>query len=199
MDLARAERHGFCDTLLRVGPEAPTLCRGWNAWDLAADLWVRENDYQAFALMMLAREHQLRMRRAAAKTRLSFPEMVADLRHGPRGLPAVDALEFFIHHEDLRRAGPRPLPPREFDEATEAWFWRELKRAARRFYRRSPFGVDLQTPDGLILPVKRHRKVSVTGRPSELVLFSAGRTGSAEVRIQGDPVEVSRLEATLGI
>src|SRR5918999_422676 len=41
---ARSERADLCDLLDKVGPDAPTLCRGWNAHDLAAHLWIREND-----------------------------------------------------------------------------------------------------------------------------------------------------------
>lgn len=205
MDLARTERQGICDTFLRVGPAAPTLCGDWTAWDLAAHLWARENEFQAVALIMLSRETQMRLRMEAAKARLSFPAMVADLRAGPRTLPhrlvdgRTNGLEFFLHHEDVRRAGPAPLPPRVFDDATEAWFWGVLKRMSGRFYRRSPFGVDLLTPDGRILPVKKRRKLTVIGRPSELVVYSSGRTAHADVRIQGDPIEARRLAATLGI
>jgi hypothetical protein len=40
--LARSERHALCDLLTEVGADAPTLCEGWNAFDLAAHLVVRE-------------------------------------------------------------------------------------------------------------------------------------------------------------
>ncbi|HET6969240.1 MAG TPA: TIGR03085 family protein, partial [Ornithinibacter sp.] len=40
--VARAERLALCDTLLELGPEAPTLCDPWRTRDLAAHLVVRE-------------------------------------------------------------------------------------------------------------------------------------------------------------
>ena len=41
---AKSERADLCDLFDQVGPDAPTLCRGWDAHDLAAHLWIREND-----------------------------------------------------------------------------------------------------------------------------------------------------------
>jgi len=208
MDLARAERHGICDTLLHVGPDAPTLCGDWSAYDLAAHLWVRENEFQYVANILASRGSQAHLRMDAAKSRLPFPALVEAIRSGPAGLspyrlPGVDsranAIEFFIHHEDVRRGGPDPLPPRDLGDDTEAQLWKILKRMSGLFFRKSPFGVDLQTLDGLILPVKKRRKLTVIGRPSELLLFSSGRTSVADVRIQGDPAEVVRLSSTLGI
>ena len=40
---ARRERAALCNTLRAVGPDAPTLCTGWTARDLAAHLVVREH------------------------------------------------------------------------------------------------------------------------------------------------------------
>ena len=42
MTAAQRERSALVETLLRVGPDAPTLCEGWNTRDLAAHLVVRE-------------------------------------------------------------------------------------------------------------------------------------------------------------
>ncbi len=36
------ERAALCDTLERFGPDAPTLCEGWQTIDLAAHLVARE-------------------------------------------------------------------------------------------------------------------------------------------------------------
>ena len=40
--LAQQERETLSDLLLEHGPDAPTLCEGWDAADLAAHLVVRE-------------------------------------------------------------------------------------------------------------------------------------------------------------
>ena len=39
---ALSERHLLCDELLRLGPDAPTKCEGWDTRDLAAHLVIRE-------------------------------------------------------------------------------------------------------------------------------------------------------------
>ncbi len=41
-ELAQQERQGLCDLFVELGPDAPTLCDGWTASDLAAHLVVRE-------------------------------------------------------------------------------------------------------------------------------------------------------------
>ncbi len=40
---AARERASLSDLLDRVGPDAPTLCEGWNARDLTAHLVLRES------------------------------------------------------------------------------------------------------------------------------------------------------------
>ena len=42
MSIAQRERAALVDTMRTVGPEAPTLCDGWNVRDLAAHLMIRE-------------------------------------------------------------------------------------------------------------------------------------------------------------
>ncbi|MGM0385730.1 MAG: TIGR03085 family metal-binding protein [Actinomycetota bacterium] len=208
MDLARTERQAICDTLLASGPHAPTLCGDWTTGDLAAHLWVRENELPAMAAIMMSRERQAALRMAEAKARTTFSELVADLRRGPRilspfRLPGVDeranALEFFVHHEDVRRAGPEPPPPRELAPEMDDELWMVVKRSSRLLFRNAPFGVDLETPDGRILPVRRRRHVTVVGEPGEILIFATGRTTAAHVRVLGEPADVARLTARLGI
>ena len=48
MPVARLEREALCDTLLALGPDAPTLCDPWRTRDLAAHLvlaWVLQSGY----------------------------------------------------------------------------------------------------------------------------------------------------------
>ena len=42
MSVAQRERAALVETMRSVGPEAPTLCEGWNTRDLAAHLVIRE-------------------------------------------------------------------------------------------------------------------------------------------------------------
>ncbi|MDQ1699352.1 MAG: hypothetical protein QOG34_1215, partial [Frankiaceae bacterium] len=46
---AAAERAALADALTTVGPDAPTLCEGWTAADLAAHVYVREHRPDATA------------------------------------------------------------------------------------------------------------------------------------------------------
>ena len=47
MTVARKERAALVDTMRATGPDAPTLCEGWNTRDLAAHLVVRERRLDA--------------------------------------------------------------------------------------------------------------------------------------------------------
>ena len=42
MSIASRERAALADLLVELGPDAPTLCAGWDTRDLAAHLAVRE-------------------------------------------------------------------------------------------------------------------------------------------------------------
>jgi uncharacterized protein (TIGR03085 family) len=200
--VARDERAQLADLLTEVGPNAPTLCEGWRTRDLAAHLVVRERRLDAapgIALRALAGYTQRVQDQYAARPWLELVELV---RSGPSGLspyaiPAVDervnSVEYFVHHEDVRRAqeGWRPRPP---EQRRDQALWRTIRLAGRLVYRRSPVGVLLRWPDGGETMVRQGRGiVTVTGQPGELVLHAFGRA-AAEVEFTGDPraVEVVR-------
>jgi uncharacterized protein (TIGR03085 family) len=112
----------------------------------------------------------------------------------------MNTAEYFVHHEDVRRAQdgwePRALDPRQ-----EEALWRILQAQGRMLFRHSPVGVVLELPDGRSR-VARGGQPSVTlvGPVSELVLYAFGRTGHARVRVEGDPGTVSRFSGTsLGV
>ena len=54
MGYSRQERQALCDDLQAAGPDAPTLCVGWTARDLAAHLVLRERRLDAGADAVLA-------------------------------------------------------------------------------------------------------------------------------------------------
>lgn len=208
MSFAAAERADLCDTFLQVGPDAPTLNDGWDAYDLAAHLWVRENRTTARLLIMVDPRRTEEMLIRAAKQENSFLRLISLLRQGPAGvspfrIPGAERLantaELFIHHEDLRRASPDPLPPRGLDEAATKALTSALRRMARLMFRKAPFGVDLVIPGGETISVKRNRKVGIHGEPGELLLWGSGRTAVARVEVAGRPEDVTALEKTLGI
>ncbi|MVA75989.1 TIGR03085 family protein [Auraticoccus sp. F435] len=206
MHLAQSERAALCDLLDSVGPDAPTLCGDWTSHDLAAHLWVRETDplgAPGIVARPLAGLTEKRMNET--KQRWSYAELVDKVRRGPSrfslfALPGVDepanATEFFIHHEDVRRAGPTPLGPRPLDTATEDWLWRRLKLLGRASFRRSPVGVVLEREDGSAEPLRvasGSETVTLVGQPSELLLYAFGRGRVSEVRAIGEEEALARL------
>src|SRR6202451_2895593 len=84
----QAERAALCDLFLKVGPEPPTLGRGWTTYDLAAHLVIRERKpLSGPGLVMGGAAARLTARMlVAAKQRHAYAELVAQVRSGP---PAV--------------------------------------------------------------------------------------------------------------
>jgi uncharacterized protein (TIGR03085 family) len=209
---AKSERVELCDLFESVGPDAPTLCEGWDTHDLAAHLWIRETDPVGVTGMLAKPLSGLLDRRMSdTRSRWEFPELVERIRNGPArfsvfAFPGVNepanTTEFFVHHEDVRRAGERPLGPRELDLEVEDWMWRRLKLLGRAFFRHVPIGVVLERegtpamsePD-TIRAVSGTPIVTVVGRPSELLLFAHGRKAAAEVKLVGEPESIEILNA----
>lgn len=199
---AQRERAELCAVLDRVGPEAPTLCAGWVTRDLAAHLALRERRPDAVPgalLAPLAGYTAHVQHRYAARP---WAELVTLLRNGPppwspmaprRIDAAVNAFEFFVHHEDVRRAMPE-WQPRELDAAAEEDLWRRLRRTARMLLRNSPVGVVLRRHDGVLWRARQGSTyVTLTGRPAELVLYAFGRGTHARVDLRGDDADVERF------
>lgn len=206
--LHRRERAALCDTALALGPDAPTLCGGWDARDLVAHLLVRERPglgAAGIAVPFLAGYTEKAMARTAEAP---YEQMVEDLREPgltPFRLPGVErlanTLEYFVHHEDLRR-GQADWAPRSLPVADEETLWSLFTRTARLTARRLDVPVEAHTALWADLPPARTTirggddPVVVSGRPSELVLFFYGRTEVHEVSVEGDDAAVARLRAT---
>ncbi|MEV5496354.1 TIGR03085 family metal-binding protein [Nonomuraea fuscirosea] len=209
MTHARGERAALCDLLDRLGPDEPTLCAGWTTADLAAHLAIRERRPDAMpgiALKPLAGYTASVQNRL--KTRLPYPELVGLVRE-PGGvyglLPALDeavnTLELFVHHEDVRRAQP-DWEPRALPDDLERLIWKRVSSGARLTLRKSPVGVVLHRLGGGVAlgGPKGGSRVEVTGRAGELLMFCFGRQAHAKVELTGEPDAVSALrEATLGV
>jgi len=119
---SREERLALCALLEKTGPDAPTLCAGWTTGDLAAHLVLREHrpDAAAGVLSGPLAGYTARVQRRI-RERIPFPDLVQMIKSGPPRLsfmsvPGVDehtnAVEYFVHHEDVRRAAPQ-WEPRE--------------------------------------------------------------------------------------
>lgn len=202
---ARAERLALCDLLLEVGPDAPTLCAGWTTRDLAAHLVVRETRPDAAAGILIRRfaPHGDRVRDAVA--RREWTTLVDQIRLGPprlspMRLPVLDALtntlEYFVHHEDVRRAGARP-GARVIDAALEDALLQTLTRGARLMGRAAPCGLTMTPNGGISFAVRQGTPVvDVSGPVAELVLFIQGRGAAADVTFTGPASSVDAVRAT---
>jgi uncharacterized protein (TIGR03085 family) len=123
-------------------------------------------------------------------------------------LPGMDerlnAVEYFVHHEDIRRAVP-DWEPREISAGQSALLWQRL-RAARFMLRKAPVGVELardgpEDPEAggqayRITAKNATPAVTVIGSPAELTMWVMGRTGAARVRFDGTEVAVGKLTGT---
>jgi uncharacterized protein (TIGR03085 family) len=115
---------------------------------------------------------------------------------------AANTVEFFVHHEDVRRATPRWVP-RQLDAELENDLWSAFRRGASLLARRSPAGLVLR-PDGHSRLAVKHPgagqpTVTASGSLGELVLFASGRQAHSVVQLDGpaDAVESVRA-ASLG-
>lgn len=204
--LAQEERQGLADLFLAVGPAAPTLCAGWTAADLAAHLVVRERrpDAAPGIVIRALAGYTARVQRQVRDSR-SWPELVAAVRYGPpvwlRPLDeTINTVELFVHHEDVRRAAAG-WQPRQLDPRMEAALWKRLGPLSRLAGRKLPVPTTLEAPGyGRLVLRAGEPHVTVTGPPSELVLFVFGRQGAARVEMAGDEGAVAQVrEARLGL
>jgi uncharacterized protein (TIGR03085 family) len=200
MSLASGERAALSDELERVGPDRPTLCAGWTTGDLLAHLLVRERQPWAAAGIMVPALAAVTERAMRSFRDLPWLEAVQLFRGGPQSwspmrIGSVDAaangMEFFVHHEDVRRGEPG-WEPRKPDEERDRELWAGARRMGM-LLRRSPVGVVLARPSGERHVVKTGPGlVTVVGEPGELVLFAFGRD-AARVELQGEPGDVDAL------
>jgi len=202
---AKRERLLLADLLETAGPDAPTLCEGWRTRDLAAHVVVRERrpDAAGGALIKpLAARLDKVLQEYAAKP---YEELIQLIRTGPpRFSPfqlkqvdeAANTVEFYIHAEDVRRAQP-DWAPRELDPVFQDTLWSRLERTARLLGRGVPAGLVLRRPDGQTAVAHRGTPVvTVTGEPSELLLFAFGRQRVARVELEGEPDAVTTVRDT---
>ncbi len=208
---AQSERLLLCDELDRLGPDQPTLCEGWDTRDLAAHLLVREHrpDLTAGRFIPFLAGHLEKEQGKIAHG--DYTALVDRVRRGapvwnPMAHPKVDEvtnlIEFFVHHEDARRAQPG-WEPRELTPQLSGKLWSALKRSSRLMFRKAPTGIVLiaegQGRYAARLP-DEHGTVVLRGTPAELVLYAYGRKSVARVEFEGDADDIAALQKTdLGI
>jgi uncharacterized protein (TIGR03085 family) len=189
------ERAAMCDTFEKFGPDAPTLCEGWNTLDLAAHLVAREaRSDAAVGLVVPFLAGHLQHVMDTYKTK-GFEPLVSMLRTGPPWMHRTGPLatanvnENFVHHEDVRR--PAGEAPRVLDPEMDQVLWKMLGFGMSK---KSIPGValTLRSPEGREKVVtKQGSPVAIIGEPGEVALYLSGRKGAAVVTFDGADEAVS--------
>jgi uncharacterized protein (TIGR03085 family) len=140
--------------------------------------------------------------------RKDFTVLVEKLRgpgFTPYAIPAVEravnTLEYFVHHEDLRRAQPG-WAPRELDAADESALWSAIRVFGRGLVRPAGVPVRIRRADtGAEATLRRGGDPAVlAGMPSEIVMFLYGRDQHRGLSFTGPDAHIARLRAAgLGI
>ena len=201
MNIAAEERAALCDLFEELGPNEPTLCTGWRTRDLAAHLVLREHRLDAAPGILLKPFAGYTKRVQDSYARRPWRELVDLVRGGPpvwwpTKVPAVDSavntIELFVHHEDVRR-GQEGWEPREPNAARDAALWTGVRRTSKMTLRRSPVGLVLRRTDGEEIVVRRGpNTVTVAGEPGELLLFATGRE-AVRVEFDGEQAAVAAV------
>jgi uncharacterized protein (TIGR03085 family) len=207
MSLAKDERAGICDTLTELGPDQPTLCAGWTTRDMIAHLVMRERRPDAAVGIVVHPLSGYTSKVMAEVAKQPYDELIATFRNGPPwwsifAIPGVDTRanmsEFYVHHEDVRRAQP-DWQPRPTDVGREDALWSGLTNPiGRMMFRRSAVGVVLRAAGRSdVVAKKGEPAVHVVGEPSEITLIALGRpTDHTRVVLQGAPEDIAKFESS---
>jgi uncharacterized protein (TIGR03085 family) len=201
--LAQQERQTLCDLLVERGPDAPTLCAGWLARDLAAHLVVRERrpDSGPGLVWPPLAGYTERVRRAV-RDHTPWEELVETVRRGPPWLlrpfdGPMNTVEFFIHVEDVRRAQDG-WQPRTISPALADALWARVGPGGMA--KRVPATVVITSPGRTDKRSGTGPSLTLMGDPGELTMFGAGRQAAANVEISGDATLAAQLRAaSLGV
>jgi uncharacterized protein (TIGR03085 family) len=203
---ARIERERLADALLDAGPDAPTVCEGWTTADLAAHIVIRDRRPDAAAGILIKPladwgNHVRKQYRDGHP----YPELVKMAREAPwwnamAAVPPLDEttnlIEFFVHHEDVRRGRPG-WQPRDLEPELAAELWKRVPALVKLRLRRGPARVVVTAPghgeftagsSDETAPV-----VTMRGEPGELILFFFGRQRATRVELEGPEKLVTKL------
>jgi len=198
------EREQLCDLLDELGPAGLTVLHPWTTRDLAAHLLLRENDpLAAPGLVVPGAWARLAERRRRDLTSSPYADLIENLRRGPPWgmfrLPPVRRVanlnEFFVHHEDVRRANggnPRTLPSGE-----DRSLFRNVASARRLMAMRTrDFRLDIEWA-GTDTAIRSHGdapRVRLRGLPGDLLLYLFGRESVAHVDVAGSSDAIERFQ-----
>ncbi len=201
------ERLELCDLFDKLGPSVPTLLEDWTAHDLAAHLVLRERDLVAGPCLVLPGPFQrfAEQRRVRLAKSDDFTWLVSRIRSGPpvglfrfrwvRSLANLN--EFFVHHEDLRRANTRES--RNLTPQMNAALWRNVRRSSHYLSRRlHGCGLEVEWAGTNEREMARAGEPTarLSGPPGELLLYIFGRQAAARVKVSGPLDAVAALQRT---
>ena len=207
---ARREREELCDLFEQLGPDEPTLCGDWTTRDLAAHLVVRERRPDAAIGIVVSQAAGYTDKVQSKVAEADWDDLVDTVRSGPpiwspMRIGKIDELantvEFFVHHEDVRR-GQATWEPRELDDDLVEALHGVLTKLAKRLVSSSPAGIVLEPSDdhGPIVAKNAEPSVTVRGEVGELVMFVYGRQANSKVELFGDDQSVAAVNgASFGV
>jgi uncharacterized protein (TIGR03085 family) len=168
---------------------------------------LRERDLVAAPCLVLPGPFQrfAERRRVRLANRHDFAWLVARIRSGPpfgffrigwvRSFPNLN--EFFVHHEDVRRANG--LGHRALAHDLEAALWQNVRRGSRYLSRRlRGAGLEIEWEgEGEQLTVSQGEpSARLRGTPGELLLYLFGRQAVADVEVTGTAEAVEAVHCT---
>ena len=206
--LAKRERSALAQTLRNLGPDAPTLCQGWNSFDLLAHLIVRETRPDAALGIFIPALSSYSDKVAAKIKKSDFETLVQEFADGPKkfspfAFPGIDnlanSIELVIHHEDLLRAQPNYVP-RIFSETDKQFLWKRFTQSSKIFMRKAKIGIVAKSDQGTYTVKTGKSCVTIQGEVVDLFLFAYGRKSAANIKFEGEDDAIRIIkEANFGI
>lgn len=205
MSFAKQERDRLANLFLDLGPDAPTLCEGWNTRDLAIHLYIRENKLHKAGGNFIGALKPVLEKDTRQQEQRPYEDVVRDWAAGPPKLLApidgmMNTAENFVHHEDVRR-GDGVARPRDFSAGVDRTLMGLAQRFAKLTMRSSDTPIILTPPTLPPVTVGGGRKVAergddvirAKGEPGELLLWIMGRD-VVEIDFEGDEEKIAALQ-----
>jgi uncharacterized protein (TIGR03085 family) len=202
--LAKRERLAISQLLRKLGPEAPTLCEGWNSFDLLVHLVSRETRPDAAIGLVVPALSSYTSKVAQDIKSRGFENLITEFEHGPKrtsffALPGVDNLansfEFLIHHEDLLRGQP-DYSPRTLDEDDKKLIWKRFTQSGKLLMRKAKVGIIAQSDQGTYTIKSGNSCVTMKGEVIDLLLFAYGRKAHVNIEFEGEESAIRILKET---
>ena len=200
------ERRHLVQLMRDLGPDAPTLCEGWTAKDLAAHIAIRERRPDAAIGIMAKAVAKHTKNVMETYSNKPWKELLHLVEEGapiwnPLGLPNLDSVvnlfEMFVHHEDVRRAVP-DWKQRSLHTELDAALWKRMASSGKLMWRRAKVGIVLDNGTSQIVvksSPKNGSTVMISGSTADLVLLTYGRT-AVTVTYSGDAADVAIAKST---